>query len=92
MPLLPILIALICRGFGLRCKSLFVVFSVLLMIVFPDIAMYILDVTNHKGPPDYIHTIKSGYLMTFWFFALGVTFIGSSEIVRTTAPANQAAK
>lgn len=76
--LLPVSMALISRIFGIVCKPVFVVISTVVMAVSPDVTVILLDVFKDKGNPDYIHAIKSGYLMAFWFLALGLVFIRSS--------------
>ena len=76
--LLPISIALFSRIFGIVCKPLFVILGTLIMAISPDICVFLLELFKDKGSPNYIHTIKSGYLMTFWFFSIGFVFISHS--------------
>ena len=80
-PLIPMVSALISRLFGIKCNVFFVGVSTIMMIVSPLLSEYILDWTHHRGGADYIHAIKSGYLIALWFFALGLTFIGSKRKV-----------
>lgn len=76
--LLPLSIALISRIFGIVCKPMYVIFSTLLLAISPELCSYLLDLFDAKSSPDYIHTIKSGYLMAFWFFALGMVYTDHS--------------
>lgn len=73
--LLPITIALLSRIFGIVCNIWFVVLSAIVMMFSPYICIELLDIFDEKGYPDYIHTIKTGYLMSAWFFSIGLVFI-----------------
>lgn len=73
--ILPLIIALIARMFGIVCRPVFVVLSITSLIISPYFGIFLLDLFNEKGPSDYIHTIKSGYLLALWFFSIGLVFI-----------------
>lgn len=77
--LLPLLVALIVRIFRVKCKPIFVIMATVFMIASEPVGVYLLELFDDKGYPDGIHTIKSGYLMTLWFFSIGFTFIQATQ-------------
>jgi len=38
-------------------------------------SIFLLWITAHRGAPDTIHAVKSGFLITMWFWAAGVPFL-----------------
>lgn len=81
--ILPVSMALLSRIFGIVCNGWFIALSTIAMSLSPFICIYLLDVLDEKGSPNDIHAIKSGYLMTAWFFSIGLVFI----LHRTKKPA-----
>jgi hypothetical protein len=54
----------------------FLIFAVIGIIISIPISMVLLDVINHKGGEDFIHSIKSGILIPLWMFSIGILIIG----------------
>ena len=54
-------------------QSLF--WSMIVMLFSVPVSIFVLQILNHKGQSDFIHTIKSGVLLPFLVFSVGVLFI-----------------
>lgn len=77
--LLPLLLSLLVRIFSVKCKPIFIIMATVFMIASVPIGVFLLEFFDDKCYPDEIHTIKSGYLMTLWFFSMGFTFIQATQ-------------
>jgi hypothetical protein len=54
-------------------------FSVVGVIISIPFSTFLLELVNHKGGADFIHAIKSGFLIPLWCFSIGLLFVGKSK-------------
>lgn len=81
IPLIPIGAYLLLKAVRRNPPIKFLAFAVLGLICSIPISVLLLEVFDHKGGADIIHTIKSGALVPFWVFSLGVLVIGQKKEV-----------
>lgn len=75
IPLVPIGAYLLLKAVRRNPPIKFLAFAVLGIICSIPISVLLLKVFDHKGGADLIHTIKSGALVPFWVFSLGVLVV-----------------
>lgn len=73
--LVPISIGLLIRIFELKVPVKYIVLSIIGVIASVPVAIGLLALFHHKGSPDFIHTIKSGFLIPLWVFSVGILFV-----------------
>ncbi len=78
IPLMPVGAFFILKLFGKNVGLKWLLFSVVGVIISIPLSTFLLELVNHKGGSDYIHAIKSGFLIPLWCFSIGVLFIGKS--------------
>lgn len=75
IPMMPIGAYLLLKAFQRNPPIKFLAFAVLGITASIPISVLLLKVFDHKGGADLIHTIKSGALVPFWVFSLGVLIV-----------------
>lgn len=75
MVLIPLGTFTILRLFGIRVMTWAVIFAQLGLVAAVPLSMFLLFVVNHKGGDDILHTIKSGFLIPFWIFSIGMVIV-----------------
>jgi ABC-type phosphate transport system permease subunit len=75
IPLIPMGTYFILKAFGLRAPLKSLLISILGVIISIPLSIFILDFIDHPGGGDLIHTIKSGILIPFWIFFVGLLVI-----------------
>ena len=53
--------------------------SIVGFILSVPLAVLVLELVQHKGGQDIIHTLKSGVLIPFWVFSFGTLLLGQKE-------------
>lgn len=76
IPFLIFLFPFVIKKVGLKINYKNAIYSLLGILVSAPLALIILFITNHKGGTDLIHTIKSGFVIPFLVFSLGILFLG----------------
>jgi hypothetical protein len=66
----------IMRLFGKKVPWEALLASVMCMFVSDPIARSLLRLVDHPGGSDSLHAIKSGFLIPFWVFAIGLLMVG----------------
>ncbi len=72
IPLTPLLFAAFLFAFGLKSKLSQLALAILIYILACPVSVEILALLHHKGGADALHTIKSGVIIPFLMFGLGV--------------------
>lgn len=69
--LLPLAFGWVCRYFGVRVHfGLHLLSSVLFIVSWP-LAVWLLDIVDHRGGANLIHALKSGFVIPLLVFSLG---------------------
>lgn len=76
IPFIPIGTYLILKLFKTVPKFKYLIYSIVGMIISIPISVFLLVILNHKGGQDLIHSIKSGILIPFWVFSIGLLIVG----------------
>mgnify|MGYP001797487838 CR=1 FL=1 len=71
IPFIPLGAYLIMRAFRMHLPWRILLLSMVGYLLAMPLSVWILEILDHKGGADVIHTIKSGVLIPFWVFALG---------------------
>lgn len=79
IPLMPAGTFFILSLFGKKVNWRRLILSLVGIIIAVPLSTLLLELVNHKGGHDYIHSIKSGFLMPLWCFSIGILFIGKKE-------------
>lgn len=84
VPLIPIGTYVILKLFKKSPKLKFLILAVVGIIASVPLSVFVLDimVMDHKGGQDLIHSIKSGMLIPFWVFSVGLLIVGQREHTR----------
>lgn len=70
-PLVPLGAFLILKMFVVKTNWKKLLYSTVIFLTAIPLSIFILKITNHIGQADFIHAIKSGYIIPFWVFSLG---------------------
>jgi len=70
------------RTFHKNSPLKYLLFAVIGVIISIPLSTLILQLIHHKGGHDYIHSTKSGILMPFWIFSVGLLIIGQKLFFR----------
>ncbi|MBX7227474.1 MAG: hypothetical protein K1X55_15675 [Chitinophagales bacterium] len=81
IPLIPIGTFFILKMFKIKIPLKTLVISIICFIISIPLSIALLELVNHKGGSDFIHAIKSGFLIPLWAFSIGILIDGH---VRTT--------
>ncbi|MBN8422827.1 MAG: hypothetical protein J0L73_28220 [Verrucomicrobia bacterium] len=73
--LVPLTFSLLCRIFGVRVRILPVLASALLFMLSWPLAAYGFFYLEGHGDPDFIHSLKSGYIIPLLILSLGLPVI-----------------
>lgn len=74
--LLPLVFGWLCRWHGIRVHfGLHVLSSVLFVVSWP-VAVWLLEVVDHRGGADLIHALKSGFVIPLLVVSLGFPLLG----------------
>lgn len=76
VPTIPVCIFLVLKKIKQAPKPSYLIMSIVGVVLSAPIAEWLLAYTNHIGSDDFIHTIKSGYLMALLTFSFGLVFMG----------------
>lgn len=85
MLFLPVGAYLILTAFRKKVRSHFLVFGIAGMLLSVPLSIVLLFLFQHKGGHDTIHAIKSGILIPFWVFSLGLLILGQRQPIATLA-------
>ena len=75
---MPVGAFFILKLFGKNIPLTRLALSVVGIIVSIPLSTLLLELVNHKGGHDYLHAIKSGFIIPLWCFSIGVLFLGKS--------------
>jgi hypothetical protein len=76
IPGIPVGAYFLLRVFRLKVRIGYLVLSALAMLCAPVLSIPVLQLLHDKGSADFPHTVKSGVLIVFWVFSLGLLVIG----------------
>lgn len=79
IPFIPIGAFLILKAFNQGVPIIFLILAIVSIIISVPLSTLILELVNHKGGCDCIHSIKSGVLIPLWIFSIGILVIGISR-------------
>ena len=85
IPLTPLLFAMLLFTFGLKSKLSQLALAVLVYILACPVSVGILALLHHEGGADALHTIKSGIIIPFLVFGLGVLVPNNEDEQQTLA-------
>ncbi len=77
--LMPFCFAALAHTFGLRVTFWRFTSVCLVFAASVPVSVFLLAVTEHPGAPDFIHTIKSGFIIPFLVVAFGILFLPRRE-------------
>lgn len=77
--LVPISIGIVVRIFEMKMPSKYIILSIAGIFCSIPLAIGMLMLVQHKGSHDVIHTLKSGFLIPFWVFSVGILFVGQRK-------------
>lgn len=86
IPLMPVGTFLILKLFGKNVGAKRLLLSIVCIIFSIPFSTFLLELVNHKGGADYIHAIKSGFLIPLWCFSMGLLFVGKSTPKKNRYP------
>ena len=69
---MPLTFGLLCRLFGVRVRLLPVLASAILFMLSWPLAAYAFYFVENHGDPDFIHALKSGYVIPLHILSLGL--------------------
>jgi hypothetical protein len=75
--LVPLMFGWICRWHGIRLHFGFHLLSSMLFVASWPAAVWLLDVVDHRGGPDLIHALKSGFVIPLLAFSLGFPLLAA---------------
>ncbi|WP_157491235.1 hypothetical protein [Flammeovirga sp. SJP92] len=76
IPFIPLGAFLILKLFRLEPNRKFLIISIISIVISIPLSVLMLEISNHKGGHDLIHSIKSGILIPFWVYSVGLLIIG----------------
>jgi len=79
IPLIPIVTYFILRIFRIRKSLKNLLYGIIGVIVSVPISVILLELLNHKGGQDYIHLVKSGFIIPLWVISIGLIIIGEKN-------------
>ncbi|PCJ63926.1 MAG: hypothetical protein COA58_14950 [Bacteroidetes bacterium] len=79
VPLVILCAFLLLRIFGFRVHWKHLLWSLLFILVSIPVSIFLLDLVNHKGSSNFIHTIKSGFIIPWIVLSLGVLVLESRK-------------
>jgi hypothetical protein len=79
IPFLPLGTFLILRLFGKKVPVPALITAIVCIIFSGAVAEMLLLLVQHRGGHDYIHAIKSGFLIPFWVFSIGLIIVGHAH-------------
>jgi hypothetical protein len=74
-PMVPVSVCLVAKVFGVRISLIQWITSVALFLWAWPTAMFLLWLVNHRGSPDVVHAIKSGFVIPFLMVSLALPFL-----------------
>jgi len=77
LPLFPTISILSLRFLNIKTPSFQIFFSQFIFLLAFPFSVFLLEISSHKGSPDFIHAVKSGLVFPFLFFSLGLPLIYS---------------
>ncbi len=80
VPFIPMGTFLILKLFRQEPKLKLLMIAIVGIVLSIPLSVLMLEIINHKGGHDLIHSIKSGMLIPFWVFSVGILFIGQRKI------------
>ncbi len=78
IPFMSVGTFLILKLFGKKVGVKRLLLSLVCIILSIPFSTILLELINHKGGSDYIHALKSGFIIPLWCFSIGILFIGKS--------------
>lgn len=79
IPAFPICAYFILKAFKYQPSFKLLVMVLIGIIISIPISITLLSAINHKGEHDFIHSIKSGILIPFWVFSIGLLMIRKND-------------
>jgi len=89
VPFIPVGTFLILKLFRQEPKFKFLMLAIVGVVLSIPLSVLMLEIINHKGGQDLIHSIKSGMLIPFWVFSIGLLFIGQRKKYEHTTMAKK---
>ncbi len=83
--LMPVAFGWLCRLFGARVHFGLHLLSSGLFIASWPLAVWLLDVVDHRGGADLIHALKSGFVIPLLVFSLGVPLLFAKQADESAA-------
>ncbi len=83
IPFIPIGTYFILKLFKREPKLKFLIIAIAGIIISIPLSVLLLEFVQHKGGQDIIHSIKSGILIPFWLFSVGLLIVGQRTKTRT---------
>lgn len=73
--LIPLAFCVLCRAFGVRVRLAAALASAVLFTASWPLAIAVRTVFEHRGSPDLIHALKSGFVIPFLMLSLGLPLL-----------------
>lgn len=84
IPFIPVGAYLLLWAFRIQPPLKFLLFSTIGIIISIPLSVTLLEVIDHKGGADAIHSVKSGMLVPFWIFSMGWLWSGKNKGIGTS--------
>ena len=88
--IVPLAICAVAYWYTPNFQKRYLILTPLLFATAFPIAIFLLWLTNHRGGPNVIHAIKSGFVFPFLLIAAGLPFLGGKRKETETPPAQPA--
>lgn len=88
LPFFPMISILSLRLINIKVKFKYIILSQILYLSAFPIAIFLLYLLSHKGGPNLIHALKSGFVFPFLFFSLGLPLLFSYYSNKKHLPTN----
>ncbi|MCR9248871.1 MAG: hypothetical protein NXI20_00550 [bacterium] len=79
IPIIPAGVYLVLKLFKIQPNLKVLLFAIMGFLVSFPASILILEMLNHIGSHDMIHAIKSGVLIPFWVFSIGILLINRNS-------------
>lgn len=82
IPFIPFGAFLILKIFRENLPKIFLILSTVSIIISIPLSRLLLELVNHEGGHDYIHSLKSGFVIPLWFFSIGLLIVGRAKFAQ----------
>lgn len=80
--LLPLMFGALCRVFGVWVPIWAMLLSSVLFVLSWPLAIFVREFFDHRGDADLIHALKSGFVVPFLVFSLGLPLLFRRPVMR----------